>query len=106
LISSSAIKGNWAGGSVIPEQFYEKRPVPGVVKNGAARTFMKNLYLSNSIHPFGMTHLASGYIAASELAEDMEVRDQEWWQEQAGMWYLANADRVPLNLGLGKGESS
>ncbi len=97
----SAVKGNWAGGSVIPEQFYEKRPVPGVVKNGAARTFMKNLYLSNSIHPFGMTHLASGYIAACELAEDMGVRDQEWWKEQAGMWYLANAANVPLNLGVG-----
>jgi len=97
----SAIKGNWAGGSVIPGQFYEKRPVPGVMKNGAARTFLKNLYLSNSIHPFGSTNLACGYIAASELAEDMGVRGQSWWKEQAGMWYLANAANVPLNLGVG-----
>jgi phytoene dehydrogenase-like protein len=96
----SAIQGCWAGGSVIPEQFYDKRPVAGVCVGGGARTFMKNLYLSNSIHPFGITPLGSGYIAACEVAEDMGVREQEWWTSKATHWYLENAANIPLDLGV------
>jgi phytoene dehydrogenase-like protein len=96
----SAIQGCWAGGSVIPEQFYDKRPVAGVCVGGGSRTFMKNLYLSNSIHPFGITPLGSGYIAACEVAEDMGVREQEWWTSKATHWYLENAANIPLDLGV------
>ena len=96
----SAIQGCWAGGSVIPEQFYDKRPVPGVCVGGGSRTFLKNLYLSNSIHPFGITPLGSGYIAACEVAEDMGVREQEWWTSKATHWYLENAVNIPLDLGV------
>ncbi len=96
----SAIQGCWAGGSVIPEQFYDKRPVPGVCVGGGSRTFLKNLYLSNSIHPFGITPLGSGYIAACEVAEDMGVREQEWWTSKATHWYLENAANIPLDLGV------
>lgn len=96
----SAIQGCWAGGSVIPEQFYDKRPVAGVCGGGGSRTFMKNLYLSNSIHPFGITPLGSGYIAACEVAEDMGVREQEWWTSKATHWYLENAANIPLDLGV------
>ena len=60
----SAVRGNMIGGSAIPEQAGENRPLPGVVENGVARSFFPGLYLSNSIHPFGATHLATGYIAA------------------------------------------
>jgi phytoene dehydrogenase-like protein len=98
----SAIQGCWAGGSVIPEQFYDKRPVAGVCVGGGSRTFMKNLYLSNSIHPFGITPLGSGYIAACEVAEDMGVREQEWWTSKATHWYLENAANIPLDLGVGR----
>ncbi len=96
----SAIQGCWAGGSVIPEQFYDKRPVPGVCVGGGARTFLKNLYLSNSIHPFGITPLGSGYIAACEVAEDMGAREQGWWTSKATHWYLENAANIPLDLGV------
>ncbi|HWR69041.1 MAG TPA: hypothetical protein VN416_08475, partial [Desulfomonilia bacterium] len=96
----SAIQGCWAGGSVIPEQFYDKRPVPGVCVGGGSRTFMKNLYLSNSIHPYGITPLGSGYIAACEVAEDMGVREQAWWTSKATHWYLENAPDIPLDLGV------
>ncbi|MCK7505310.1 MAG: NAD(P)/FAD-dependent oxidoreductase [Desulfobacterales bacterium] len=96
----SAIQGCWAGGSVIPEQFYDKRPVPGVCVGGGSRTFLKNLYLSNSIHPFGITPLGSGYIAACEVAEDMGAREQEWWTSKATHWYLENAANIPLDLGV------
>jgi phytoene dehydrogenase-like protein len=96
----SAIQGCWAGGSVIPEQFYDKRPVAGVCVGGGSRTFIKNLYLSNSIHPFGITPLGSGYIAACEVAEDMGVREQEWWTSKATHWYLENAANIPLDLGV------
>ena len=96
----SAIKGNWVGGSVIPSQWYMNRPVPGVLKGGGSRSFLKNFYLSNSIHPFGATWLASGYIAATEVAEDMGAREQSWWQDKACRWYLDNINDIPLNLGV------
>jgi len=100
--NASAIRGNWCGGSVVPEQFYENRPLPGILKGGGSRTFMKNLYLSNSINPYGTTWLASGYIAACEVAEDMGVRDQKWWQAKAVMWYLKHMQDIPRNLGVSK----
>ncbi len=100
----SAISGCWAGGSVIPEQFYEKRPVPGVLKGGGSRTFLRNLYISNSIHPLGISTLCSGYIAACEVASDMGVRDQKWWSSKATHWYLKNAADIPLDLGVGGGK--
>ncbi len=96
----SAVLGNWLGGSVIPEQWYMKRPVQGVLQGGGSRTFLKNLYLSNSIHLFGYTGLSSGYIAASEVAEDMGAREQVWWTEKALDWYLDNINEIPQNLGV------
>jgi hypothetical protein len=45
--------------------------------------------------------LFSGYIAACEVAEDMGVREQEWWKGKASLWYLENAADIPLNLGVG-----
>lgn len=97
----SAIRGNWVGGSTVPEQFYNNRPLPGILKNGGSRTFIKNLYLSNSINPYGATWLASGYMAASEVAEDMGVRKQSWWQTKAITWYLSHNRTIPRNLGVG-----
>ena len=96
----SSGKGSWTGGSVIPEQFYDKRPVPGVLNNGASRTFLKNLYLSNSIHVSSNSLLASGYLAACEVAEDLGVREQDWWVGKGCMWYLENMSKIPTNLGV------
>ena len=96
----SAIQGCWAGGSLIPEQFYEKRPVVGVCVGGGSRTFLKNLYLSNSTHPYGVTPMGSGYIAACEVAEDLGVREQDWWTSKATHWYLEHAADIPLDLGV------
>jgi len=96
----SAVRGNMIGGSAIPEQFAESRPLPGVITRGASRSFVPNLYLSNSIHPYGATHLASGYIAATEVAEDLGCRDADWWCAQPLDWFLANLADIPLNLGV------
>jgi phytoene dehydrogenase-like protein len=96
----SAVRGNMIGGSAIPEQYAENRPLPGVITAGASRSFVDGLYLSNSIHPFGATHLASGYIAACEVAEDLGCRDAAWWRAKPMEWFLANAARIPLNLGV------
>ncbi|SHL24965.1 Phytoene dehydrogenase-related protein [Desulfatibacillum alkenivorans DSM 16219] len=90
----SAVHGNCFGGSIRPDQFYFDRPVPGVCVGGGARTFMENLYLSNSIHPFGASWMASGYIAACEVAEDFGIRDQSWWKDKAFDWLLANGGRI------------
>ena len=96
----SAIRGNWVGGSVIPEQFFENRPLPGILKHGGSRTFVDGLYLSNSINPYGATWLASGYLAASEVAEDFGIRAQAWWQSKAVRWYLHHLHDIPRNLGV------
>jgi phytoene dehydrogenase-like protein len=96
----SAVRGNMIGGSAIPEQYGQNRPLPGVVQNGASRSFLPGLYLSNSIHPYGATHLATGYLAACELAEDLGCRDVEWWRSNPYEWFFANVGRIPLNLGV------
>ena len=96
----SAVKGNWAGGAMIPDQFYENRPVRGVITGGGTRTFINNLYISNSVHFFSNSSLASGYIAACDVAEDMAARKQDWWQSRAFHWYLQNCSRIPKNLGV------
>ena len=47
---------------------------------GAPRTPFGNLYLSNSIWPFGTSNLGAGYVAASVVAEDLGVKEgQGWW---------------------------
>lgn len=96
----SAVRGNMIGGSAIPEQYAENRPLPGIITHGASRSFVPGLYLSNSIHPYGATHLASGYIAAVEVAEDLGCRDVEWWRAEPLDWFLESMGRLPLNQGV------
>ena len=96
----SAIMGSWNGGSMIPDQFYENRPVPGVLVGGGSRTLIPDLYISNSIHVFSNTLLSSGYMAAGEVAEDFGAREQDWWQNKAFSWYLENAFNIPISLGV------
>jgi beta-carotene ketolase (CrtO type) len=96
----SAIRGNMIGGSAIPEQSDENRPLPGILKGGAARSFVPGLYLSNSIQPYGATHLGSGCVAANEVAEDFGCRDMPWWTAKPMDWFWENVGRIPLNLGV------
>ena len=96
----SAINGSMVGGSVIPEQYYENRPLPGIIVEGGTRTFLPGLHLSNSIHPLGASWLATGYIAACEAAEDLGVREVDWWRSEPYQWFLENGHRLPTNLGV------
>jgi phytoene dehydrogenase-like protein len=96
----SAVRGNMIGGSAIPEQSGMNRPLPGIIERGATRSFIPGLYLSNSIHPYGATHLAAGYLAASEVAEDLGCRDAPWWTSKPMEWFLQNMGRIPTNLGV------
>jgi len=96
----TGIRGNMIGGSAIPEQSGENRPLPGVVHDGVSRSFIPGLYLSNSIYPFGATHLATGYLAANEVAEDLGCRDAPWWRAKPFDWFFANLANIPLNLGV------
>ncbi len=97
----SAIRGNMIGGSAIPEQYGRNRPLPGIVHDGASRSFLPGLYLSNSIHPYGATHLATGCIAAAEVAQDLGCRDQDWWCNPPFLWFLQNVADIPVNRGVG-----
>ena len=76
------------------------RPVPGVITSGTARTFVPGLYLSQSIHPVGASWLATGYLAACDVAEDMGCRDQSWWTGVPWDWFVENMMNVPMNLGV------
>ncbi len=96
----SSVTGSIIGGSVTPDQFYMNRPVPGVITSGAARTFIPGLYLSQSIHPVGASWLATGYLAACDIAEDMGCRDQSWWNGVPWDWFMENMMNVPMNLGV------
>ncbi|MBK7971909.1 MAG: NAD(P)/FAD-dependent oxidoreductase [Deltaproteobacteria bacterium] len=96
----SAIRGNMIGGSAIPEQYGQNRPLPGIVQGGASRSFLPGLYLSNSIHPYGATHLATGCIAANEVGQDLGCRDQDWWSTPPFLWFLQNVADIPLNRGV------
>jgi phytoene dehydrogenase-like protein len=75
----SAIKGGFFGGEVTPSQYWDTRPFPGC---GAPRTPIHKLYISNSIWPPGGTFLTAGSVAAETVAEDLGVREQDWWMHK------------------------
>jgi len=69
---SGSAGGDWYGTA---------RPFPGC---GAPRTPFGKLYLSNSIWPVGTSTLGAGYVAATEVAKDLGVRDEQgWWRHGA-----------------------
>lgn len=98
----SSVTGSIVGGSVVPDQFHANRPVPGVITSGTSRTFLPGLYLSNSIHPMSASWLATGYLAACDVAEDQGCRDQSWWTAQPWDWFMDHMADVPMNLGVGE----
>ena len=97
----SAIRGNMIGGSAIPEQYGQNRPLPGIViaRRRRAASSRGCTCRTPSI-PYGATHLATGYLAATEVAEDLGCRDAEWWRAQPIMWFLENLGRIPMNAGV------
>ncbi len=74
----SQVMGSTTSGPTSLKWFGTARPFPGC---GAPRTPFGNLYLSNGIWPFGTTNLGAGYVAATIVAEDLGVRDDQksWW---------------------------
>lgn len=68
--------GSAIGGANTPSQHGAHRPFAGC---GAPRTPIGKLYISNSIYPQGTTALDTGYIAADVVAQDLGVRNQNWW---------------------------
>ncbi len=99
--NQGALLGNWIGGSVIPGQFYDTRPLPGILQKGSgSRTHIKNLSLSNSTHIGGTSMLCSGYIAAEETVRDFDAYDTNIFKSKDVEWFLENADNIPQNLGV------
>ncbi len=99
--NQGAILGNWIGGSMIPEQFYMNRPLPGILQKGSgSRTYIKNLSLSNSTQIGGISMLCSGYIAAEEAVRDFDAYDPDIFKSKDIDWFMENADNIPQNLGV------
>ncbi len=77
----SQVMGSTTSGPTSLKWYGTHRPFPGC---GAPRTPFANLYLSNSIWPFGTSTLGAGYVAAQVVAEDLGVREeQDWWSHRA-----------------------
>jgi phytoene dehydrogenase-like protein len=77
----SQMLGATRSGSAGGRWYGTARPFPGC---GAPRTPFGKLYLSNSIWPVGTSTLGAGYVAATEVAKDLGVREgQDWWRHQA-----------------------
>ena len=53
-----------------------------------------NLYMCNSVWPGNLTWCGSGHIAAGIIAEEMRIREQDWWKSKPGEWFMANAERL------------
>lgn len=70
-MNPAAVNGNPVGGDFIAEQWVGGRL--------DYRTPVKNLYASNSVWPTSLSWMASGYNAASVVAEDLGLREQPWW---------------------------
>ncbi len=67
----SAIFGHEIGGDNSGPQWYTGRINP--------RSKINGLYFSQGIWPASLTHLGNGYVAACVVAEDLGIRNQEWW---------------------------
>jgi len=77
----SQLMGATRNGNAGGKWYGTARPFPGC---GAPRTPFGNLYLSNSIWPFGTSTLGAGYVAATELARDLGILEaQDWWKHRA-----------------------
>jgi len=77
----SQLMGSTTSGPTGLKWFGTHRPFKGC---GAPRTPFGKLYLSNSIWPFGTSTLGAGYVAATAVAEDLGIREeQEWWRYKA-----------------------
>lgn len=77
----SAIYGHELGGDVSGPQWYTGRIYP--------RSKIQGLYFSNGIWPASLTHLGSGYVAATCVAEDLGVKQkQEWWRWKPYEYFL------------------
>jgi phytoene dehydrogenase-like protein len=53
---------------------------------------VKGLYMSNSVWPLGLTWMAAGYNAAQCVAEDLGIRNQQWWSHRPVAWFLEHIE--------------
>ncbi|MDG6905388.1 MAG: NAD(P)/FAD-dependent oxidoreductase [Nitrososphaerota archaeon] len=88
--NASALKGVWNGGVSKSGQMYFDRPFLGC---NAPRTPIKKLYISNGMWPWGMSWLASGYIAATEIIRDLGMKKPDWWSHKCFEWFPIWAQR-------------
>jgi phytoene dehydrogenase-like protein len=76
----SAILGHELGGDVSGDQWYQGR-MP-------SRASIPGLYFTQGVWPCSLTHLGSAYVTACAVAEDLEVRDQPWWNQKPMQRYI------------------
>ena len=90
--NQAAVFGQVLGGDFSEDQW--------VLDRMPYRMPIRNLYMSNSVWPAGLSWMAAGYNAAQVVAEDTGVRDQTWWRARPTVWFSANLGRLlePLEL--------
>jgi len=78
-------------------QWWSWRPFAGC---GAPRTPIDKLYISNSIGSISVSSLGGGYTCAKVVAEDLGVRNQDWWASKPGDYTKIMMDRAGVKIDL------
>ena len=74
-------RGHMSSGYYGERQWWSWRPFAGC---GAPRTPIAKLYISNSMGSISVSSLGGGYTCAKVVAEDLGVREQDWWASKPG----------------------
>jgi phytoene dehydrogenase-like protein len=82
--NQSQLRGTWSGGPVSVSQFFDTRPLPCC---DGSRTPINKLY-TTEVQVVRGTPLVSTYLTASDVAEDLGIRDQPWWTVQSPAPYI------------------
>ena len=82
----TAVNGCSQGGVFFADQNYLGR-VP-------YRMPIDSLYMCNSVWPVSLTISGTGYNVACVVAEDMGIRERDWWVGKPGRWFLENMPRL------------
>jgi phytoene dehydrogenase-like protein len=81
-------------GQVVGGDFTEDQWVMGRMPYRAP---IDNLYFARGTWPLTLTWCANGYNCASIVAEDLNIRDQGWWDADPWEWFMENQERITVD---------
>ena len=88
--NQSQLKGTWSAGPVSIMQYFRTRPLPCC---DGARTPIKKLY-TTEVNVVRGTPMVSAYVTACDVATDLGIRNQPWWNVEPLDPYLDYLKRM------------